>query len=54
MPKKKGLDETYTRMLRMVENISWKDRVKNCELYYSIEKVTSTIEENCSLWTFIS
>ena len=30
--EEKSLDGTYTRMLQMVKNISWKDKVKNSEL----------------------
>ena len=39
----KSLDGTYTRMLRMVKNVSWKDKVTNRELYGKLEKVTNTI-----------
>ena len=31
-------------MLRIVKNIFWKDKVKNRELYGSLEKLTSTIQ----------
>ena len=38
--KYKSLDGTYSRILRMVKNISWKDKV----LYdFRLEKVTTTI-----------
>ena len=30
--EEKSLDGTYTRMLRVVKNVSWKDKVKNSEL----------------------
>ena len=32
--QEKSLDGTYTRMLRMVLGISWKDKVSNITLYY--------------------
>ena len=31
-------------MLRIVKNIFWKDKVKNSELYGSLEKLTATIQ----------
>jgi hypothetical protein len=39
----KALDGCYTRMLRMVLNISWKDHVTNVELYGDLPKVTDKI-----------
>ena len=39
----KSLDGTYTRMLRMALNISWKQHMTNEELYGKLPKVTSKI-----------
>ena len=43
--EEKQLDGTYTRMLRMVLNISWKDKVTNEVLYGHLEKVSWTIRK---------
>ena len=40
----KRLDGTYTRMLRQVLNISWKDKITNKELYGEAEKLSSIIQ----------
>ena len=42
----KSLDGTYTRMLRMVLNISWKQHVTNEELYGDLPKLSCKIEEH--------
>ena len=39
----KALDGSYTRMLRMVFNISWKDHVTNAELYGDLPRLTDKI-----------
>ena len=41
----KKIDGTYTRMLRMALNISWKAKLTNVELYGSLSKITSVIRE---------
>ena len=40
----KNLDGTYTRMLLVVKNIFWKGKIKNRELYGSLGKLNSTIQ----------
>ena len=42
---KKQLDGCYTRMLRMVLNVSWKSHMTNVELYKEIPKVTSKVQQ---------
>ena len=44
--EEKRLDGTYTRMLRMVYNVSWKDKVTNKSLYGDLDKLSSTIRKN--------
>ena len=39
----KSLDGTYTQMLRMALNVSWKQHMTNQELYGNLPKVTSKI-----------
>ena len=39
----KRLDGTYTRMLKVVRNVSWKDMITNRKLNGKLEKVTTTI-----------
>ena len=41
----KSLDGAYTRMLRMALNISWKQHVKNEELYGDLPKLSCKIRE---------
>ena len=41
--EEKSLDGTYTRMLRMVLNISWNEHVTNTALYGTLDKVSITI-----------
>ena len=41
----KQLDGTYTKMLRMVRNISWKSHTTNKELYGHLPKVSIKIAE---------
>ena len=41
----KKIDGTYTRMLRMALNISWKAKLTNVELYGSLNKITTVIRE---------
>ena len=38
--QEKGLDGTYTKMLRMVLGISWKDKVSNITLYGSLLRLS--------------
>ena len=40
----KRLDGCYTRMLRMVYNVSWKDKMKNVDLYGKLPPVSSKVE----------
>ena len=42
--EEKSLDGTYTRMLRMVLNISWNEHVTNSTLYGKLKKVSNTIQ----------
>ena len=37
--QEKGLDGTYTKMLRMVLDVSWKDKVSNAVLYGKLAKL---------------
>ena len=41
----KRLDGTYTRLLRVVLNVSWKDHLTNKELYGKIPKISDIIRE---------
>ena len=41
----KMIDGTYTRMLRAVRNISWKDHITNEELYGCLPKLSIKIRE---------
>ena len=41
----KSLDGTYTRMLRRVQNISWRDHVSNCTLYGKLKPISSIIRQ---------
>ena len=41
----KALDGAYTRMLRVALNKSWKDHVKNKDLYGRLQKVSAKIRE---------
>ena len=40
----KKVDGTYTRMLRRVKDISWKDRISNAQLYGQIPKLSTIIK----------
>ena len=40
----KKVDGTYTRMLRRVKNISWRDRLSNAQLYSQIPKLSTIIK----------
>ena len=40
----KKVDGTYTRMLRRVKNIFWKDRLSNAQLYGQIPKLSTIIK----------
>ena len=42
----KKLDRTYTRMLKKVFNVTWRDKISNEEPYGKLEKVTSIIRRN--------
>ena len=39
------MDGVYTRMLRVALNKSWKDHVKNIDLYGGLQKVSSKVRE---------
>ena len=39
----KKLDGCYTKMLRVVKNVSWKQHMRNDVLYHEIPKITTTI-----------
>ena len=39
------LDGCYTRMLRMAMNVTWRDKIRNEELYGNLAKVTDKIKE---------
>ena len=41
----KSIDGTYTRMLRMALNVSWKQHLTNVELYGSLPKVSQKIAQ---------
>ena len=41
--EEKAIDGTYTRMLRMVQNVHWSQHMTNRELYGSLSKVSDTI-----------
>ena len=41
--EERKLDQTYTRMLRKVHNVTWKDKVTNKELYGDMVKISSLI-----------
>ena len=41
--EERRLDQTYTRMLRKVYNVTWKDKITNKELYGNIIKLSSVI-----------
>ena len=40
-----SLDGAYTKLLRYALNVSWKDRVKNVDLYGTLPKVSSRLRE---------
>ncbi|ELT98051.1 hypothetical protein CAPTEDRAFT_197577 [Capitella teleta] len=40
-----SLDECYARMLRMVMNVTWRDKVRNEVLYDNLPRVTEKIRE---------
>jgi hypothetical protein len=41
----KQIDGCYTRMLRMVLNVSWRDRIRNEQLYGNLPKVSTKIRQ---------
>ena len=43
--EEKSLDGTYTSMLRIVQNINWKDHVTNDILYGKLSKISNTIRQ---------
>ena len=45
MKRKKRLDGTYTRMLRMAYNVSWKSHLTNKALYGSLPCVTEIVRQ---------
>ena len=42
---KKRLDGCYTKMLRMVQNISWRSHTTNAELYGNLPKVSTKVQQ---------
>ena len=42
--QEKSLDGTYTKMLRMVLGVSWKDKISNAVLYNGLPKVSEKIK----------
>ena len=44
--EEKKLDGTYTRMLRKVYNVTWREKISNKELYGKTEKLSSVIRRN--------
>ena len=45
----KRINGCYTRMLRMVLNISWKAKLTNKQLYGNLPKLTEIVKERRSL-----
>ena len=43
--KVETIDGTYTRMLRQVQNLSWKDIVSKKSIYGNLKPITETIRE---------
>ena len=43
--EKRRLDGSYTRMLRVVQNKSWKDKVKNVDLYGGLPRLSDVIKK---------
>ena len=41
----KSIDGCYTRMLRMVQNISWSQHMTNTELYHTLPKLSTKIRQ---------
>ena len=41
--EEKELDGTYTRLLRKVKNVSWRDRISNKQLYGDLRPISSII-----------
>ena len=41
----KSLDGTYTKLLRYALNISWKDRIRNTEVYKNMRKISIILRE---------
>ena len=41
----KKIDGAYTRMLRAVLNVYWREHMTNRELYNNIQRITSSIRE---------
>ena len=39
----RNIDGVYTRMLRMVLNVSWEDHTRNADLYDTLPRVTEII-----------
>ena len=43
--QEKSLDGVYTRMLRMALNVSWKDHIRNVDLYANLPRVSAKVRE---------
>ena len=41
--EERALDGTYTRMLRKVLNVDWRDKISNAALYGSLNRISTTI-----------
>ena len=41
------IDGCYTKLLRMVTNISWKDNVTNKQLYRDMSNISEVIKQIC-------
>ena len=45
LQQEKALNGVYTRMLRVALNKSWRDHIKNIDLYAGLQKVSTKIRE---------
>jgi hypothetical protein len=43
--EEKALDGTYTRMLRIVHDVCWRDKIPNTTLYDNLDKITTVVRE---------
>ena len=47
--QEKSLDGTYTKMLRMVLGVTWKDKVSNAVLYGKLPRLSDNIGTSSDL-----